>query len=280
MKAGISGFAWTAHFEERHVGLVAEARALGFAAFEIPMFDPAALPVRSLRRAFEQERMVCTVCAILPEGINPISPDAATRRRSAEHLARCVETAAEMGATLMGGPLYGPIGYLPAHRPTADEWQYAVEAFQTLGDLLEATGMTLALEPVNRAETFFLRTAREALALVEAIGDARIGVTIDTFHANIEERNVAAAVESAGRYLKHMHLSENTRGLLGSGHVDFPGIVTALRAVEYEGLLMIEGFGYDAAEPLAPGALWADPAVSPRRLAEEGLRFVRGLAGS
>jgi D-psicose/D-tagatose/L-ribulose 3-epimerase len=277
MKIGVSAFAWTAKFTESHVSLLPQVREYGFEGFEIPMFVPGDLPVAALRKAFAANDLECTVCAILPAGINPISADAPTRARSLEHLKQCVETAAELGAHLLGGPLYAPIGYLPGHRPSRDERAWAVEAFRSLAELLDQHAITLSIEPVNRSETFFLRTALEAKALCEAIGHPRIGVTIDTFHANIEEKSIPAAIDDLGPHLKHLHASENDRGKLGSGHIDFAGIAKALRRIGYGGYLMIEGFGYDPAEASAPGALWADGDVSPRDLAVEGRDFVQAL---
>ena len=258
MKIGVSAFAWTAKFTESHVSLLHQIREYGFEGFEIPMFVPGDLPVASLRKAYRANDLECTVCAILPPGINPLSADAATRARSLEHLKQCVETAAELGAHLLGGPLYAPIGYLPGHRPSHDERTWAVEAFQSLGELLDRHAITLSIEPVNRSETFFLRTAHEAKALCEAIGHPRIGVTIDTFHANIEEKSIPAAIDHLGPHLKHLHASENDRGKLGLGHIDFVAIVQALGRIGYGGYLMIEGFGYDPDEASAPGALWAE----------------------
>jgi D-psicose/D-tagatose/L-ribulose 3-epimerase len=100
----------------------------------------------------------CTLCSILPVGINPFSPELAVRQRSRDHLVRCIETAAEMGVHLLGGPLFAPIGYLPGHRPTDDEWSWEVDLFQSVGDLLKVNDITLSIEPVNRSETFFLPT--------------------------------------------------------------------------------------------------------------------------
>lgn len=277
MKLGISAFAWTAKFDRSHLRLVPVVKEMGFSAFEIAMFDPADLAVAEIRRAFESNDLACTVCAILPSGINPISPDAATRAQAVRHLRCCIHTASELGARLIGGPLYAPIGYLPDHRPRRDEWDWAVEAFQAIGETLDACDVTLSLEPVNRSETFFLRTAKEARSLCEAIGHPRIGVTIDTFHANIEERNVAEAVTSLGPWLKHLHASENDRSLLGKGHVDFPAILSALQKFGYDGYLMIEGFGYSARETTGPGFLWADLSVSPEELASQGARYLRDL---
>jgi len=277
MKIGVSAFAWTAQFEPRHLELLPVVRAMGLEAFEIPLFDPAKLAATEIRRAFAAQDLECTVCAILPDGINPISPDAAVRARSLQHLTTCVETAAACGAKILGGPLFAPIGYLPPHRPTQDEWHWAVEAFQSLGPVLDALDVTLSIEPVNRAETFFLRTAKEAQALCKAVGHPRVGVTIDTFHANIEEKKIADAVHLLGPLLKHVHASENDRGVLGEGHVDFLSLIAALQATGYAGLLMIEGFGYLPQTQNAPGFLWADRNVAPEDVARKSAQYLRTL---
>jgi D-psicose/D-tagatose/L-ribulose 3-epimerase len=250
---------------------------MGLSGVEIPMFDPSLLPVESIRDAFQANGLECTVCAILPKSINPISPDAGVRQKAIEHLTRCVEAAAAMGAKLLGGPLFAPIGYLPRHRPRQVELSWATTAFQALSNVLDANDMVLSLEPVNRSETFFLRTAAEAKQLCELIGNPRIGVTIDTFHANIEERNIASAVLSLGSHLKHIHASENDRGPLGRGHVPFAEIFNALKAISYDGFLMIEGFGYSAKEKNAPGNLWASTDVSPETLAMESAQYLNNV---
>lgn len=277
MKLGVSAFAWTAKFGRSHLRLIPLVKEMGFSGFEIAMFDPADLAVDDLRRTFAASDLECTVCAILPPRINPISLDPTVRKNSVQHLVGCIETTSAVGAKLLGGPVYAPIGYLPEHRPTNDEWAWAVEAFQSVGDILDSYDVTLSIEPVNRSETFFLRSAKEAKALCEAIGHPRIGVTIDSFHANIEERNIADAVTLLGPQLKHFHASENDRGPLGEGHVDFRGIVTALKKIRYNGYLMIEGFGYSPQELNGPGTLWADISVSPEEIASTGARFLNFL---
>jgi len=277
MKLGVSAFAWAGKMEPWLLDLLPAIRDLGMDGFEIPMFDPALLPAVEIRSAYERSNLECTVCAILPAGINPISPDAGVRKRALLHLKQCVEMTAGLGAKLLVGPLYAPIGYFTGHRPTADEWQWAAEAFQSIGETLDACDVTLSIEPVNRSETYFLRTAAEALALCQAVGHPRVGVTIDTFHANIEEKNQAAAVLSLRDRLRHMHMSENDRSLLGQGHVDFPGIVEALRAIGYQGYLMIEGFGFLSEVKDGPGTLWAERNVSPMDIASQGAAYLRSL---
>lgn len=277
MKFGISGFAWTSRFEERHLRLAATAKEMGFDGFEVAMFEPNELAIPQIRRAFEEAGLDVTVCSILPKGINPISPDASVREKSIAHLIRCVEATSELGSHLIGGPLYAPIGYLPEHRPTDREWDWAVEAFQAVGAALDRFDVDLCIEPVNRSETFFIRTAEEAKRLCEAVGHPRIGVTIDTFHANIEEQGIAQAMAQLGPHLKHVHVSENDRGIVGTGHIDFQSILATLNKNHYAGYLMIEGFGFSPAEQFGPGVLWADKNVSPERLASSSANYLRSL---
>lgn len=277
MKIGVSAFAWTTRVTNTHTRLLPALREHGLDGFEIPMFDPSDLDAREWRRAFEANDLACTVCAILPSAINPISPDASIRARSFGHLVQCIETAVEAGATLIGGPLFAPIGYLPGRRRTRDEWNWAIECFQALGTTLDASNITLSIEPVNRSETFFLNTVADAKTFCEAINHPRVGITMDTFHANIEEKSLPSAIDLAGKHLKHVHVSENDRGLLGSGHTDLHGIVATLKQIEYDEFLMIEGFGYSADEPASLGVLWADVNVSPEDIAFQGADYLRGL---
>lgn len=277
MKIGVSAFAWTGQISTQHLALLPQLKEMGIDAFEIPMVDPRNLQTKDIRAAFDASGVACTVCALLPQDMNPISPDPSIRQAAITHLKRCIHTAAEMGASLLGGPLFAPIGYLPAHRPTGDEWLWAAEAFVRLqGDLNDA-GLTLSIEPVNRSETFFLRTASDAVQLCDSVGDPKIGITIDTFHANIEELSIPGAIHTAHRHLKHIHLSESDRGPLGRGHIRFDQVVSALCDIRYDGYLMIEGFGYNEMEVTAPGWLWADKSVSPYALLQDSLRHLHAL---
>ena len=277
MKLGVSAFAWTSHFGVSHLELLPLIAELGLQGVEIPMFDPGALQVNRIREACELNGLTCTVCAILPNAYNPISPEREARLKATQHLKRCIEATAEMGAKLLGGPLFAPIGYLPEHRPTNDEWSWATEVFQSLGDSLGAYDLTLSIEPVNRSETFFLRTAEEGSRLCELIGNPQIGVTIDTFHANIEEQSIIGAIRRLGHRLKHIHASENDRGPLGRGHIPFPEIVNALQSLQFDGFVMIEGFGYSPREKNSPGYLWAHPDVSPEIFVSESVRFLKRM---
>lgn len=277
MKLGASAFNWTRTFDAGNYHLLPRLREAGFAALEIPIFDPSTIATTTLRRLLEKNDLDCTTCAILTGNINPVSGDAHQRKQARAHLAHCIETTAALGGRLLGGPLYAPINYLPGRLRSHDEWNWAVECFQSLGDLLNAHNITLALEPVNRSETYFLTTSAETARLCKEVDHPDIGVLIDTFHANIEEKSIPATISGLGTCLKHLHISENDRGVLGSGHVDFPRIMQALQSISYDGYLMIEGLGYIPPEKNVPDFMWRRPDETGDDIVFLGAAFLRAL---
>lgn len=280
MKIAVNALIWTTEFDERSYWLLPKLKEQGFDGFEIAVFQPAKVNTASIRRALEEHGLDCKVCAILPQGLSPISEDAAVREKTKQHLLDCISVSAELGSTLMGGPIYAPIGYLPGRRRTDTEWKWVAEMLSSLTPRLDACGVDLAVEPLNRFETYFLNTAHDACLLCKQVGHDRVGVLMDTFHTNIEEKDVAAAFLGTGPNLKHVHACENDRGIPGSGHVDFRGIVQALGEMRYSGWITIESFGYTHKELAAAAAIWRDLAPSPEAIAFEGLRFLRQITGA
>ena len=280
MKFAVNALIWTTEFDQRSFSLLPRLRECGFDGFEVPIFQPANVPAKEIRQALSASNLECTVCSILPAGMNPISDGSDIRRRTRQHLVDSVKVTADLGSTLMGGPIYSPVGHLPGRRRTSDEWRWAVECFQSLGDALQDNGVTLALEPLNRFETYFLNTAADAVALCSEINHPSIGVLLDTFHTNIEEKDVAAAFLKTGNKLKHIHACENDRGIPGTGHVDFAGIAAALKGIAYDGWITIESFGYSHKELAAAAAIWRDLAPTPEAVAFDGLPFLRSVMQS
>jgi D-psicose/D-tagatose/L-ribulose 3-epimerase len=278
VKFGVNTFIWAAGVDRALLGLLPSIKQHGFDGVELPLIRPAEFPVADVRRAVEQNQLACTFCSVLPQGLSAISDDAGVRRKTRAHLAECARVAAEAGGNILAGPLYSPVGYLPGRRRTEDEWKWAVECYQSLGGILQACGVTVAVEPLNRFETYFLNTAADALKLAAEIDHPNVGVLFDTFHANIEEKDVAQALRSVAPRLKHVHACENDRGIPGTGHTDWPGVFRVLEELRYDGWLTIESFGFTLGDLSAAASIWRDLAPSAEDIAFKGLDFLqRGL---
>jgi len=280
MKFGVNTFIWTANFDRSHLPLLPQLKAGGFDGVEVPLFRPAEFATADIAKGLAENGLECTICSVLTGGLSVISDDAAVRRKTRIHMEECVKTAAEVGAKIMAGPLYSPVGYLPGRRRTADEWKWAVDCYQSLGPVLQQYGVTIAIEPLNRFETYFLNTAQDAAALCDQIGHPNVGVLFDTFHANIEEKDIAQGYRTVGRHLKHVHTCENDRGIPGTGHVEWKSVFQALHDLKYDGWLTIESFGFALGELSAAASIWRDIAPTPESIAYEGVKFLRKSVNS
>lgn len=268
---------WTTHISERHSPLFSCVREWGFDGVELFLSpsEPSSIP--SVRRTLGEIGLECTTCSVLPREANLIDADAQVRARGVEFLKQCVERTAELGAKLICGPLYAGLGVMTGRRRTRDEWKWAVEGLQVAGQRASKLGVTLCVEPLNRFETYFLNTLTDAAQLVHDVGQPNVLIHFDTFHANIEERHPADSLRAVTKELGHVHISENDRGIPGTGHNDWRGILTALKENGYDGWMTIESFAQPESELAAAAAIWRDLTTSGDELAREGLRFIKAL---
>lgn len=274
MKFGVNTFIWSAEFDRSNVPLLPLIKEAGFDGVEVPVLHPESFDASGTRKHLEAYALECNVCTALTKGLSVISEDADVRRKTRLHLRNIIEAAAEVGAEIVAGPIYSPVGYFSGGRRTVEEWKRAVEGLQSLGDVLAENSVTMAIEPLNRFETYFLNTAADAAALATQIDHPNIGILFDTFHANIEEKDVANGYRTVGEHLKHVHTCENDRGIPGSGHVDWKSVFQALRDLRYDGWLTIESFGFALGDMSAAAAIWRDIEVTPDSIAFEGIKFL------
>lgn len=277
MKVGVNTLLWTAGFTEPHLGLIGKAKSLGMDLIEMATFDFASFPAAAARRELDAQQMPGVMCSALVAGMSLATDDAALRAQSLDFLRAGIRTTAEAGLDLLVGPFCSAVGFLPGRRRTDDEWKRCVDGLQQLGRTCDEYNVRLAVEPLNRFETFFLNTAADAKRLCDEVAHAKIGILYDTFHANIEEKNQAAAIATVGSHVFHVHTCENDRGIPGSGPIDWPGVIGALKSIGYAGPLVIESFGPGIKEIAAAACIWRDLAPSPDDIPVQGAANLRRL---
>ena len=275
MKFGLNTLLYSAQFTADDLPLVDKVAALGYDGVEVPFIDLDSLDPAATRRALEAAGMGATACAVLVPGTSLISDDAAERAAGVERLRRCVALAAEMGAEAVVGPLYAPVGQLAGRGRTEEEWKRAVEGLRAAAEAAAEAGIFLAIEPLNRFETYFLNTAGDALALCREVGHPALKVQLDTFHANIEENDTAAAIRMLGDHLGHFHASESNRGTPGTGQVHWDAALGALRESGYDGWVTIESFATGIVDLCRAACIWRPIYESADQLARQGLAFLR-----
>jgi D-psicose/D-tagatose/L-ribulose 3-epimerase len=266
-----------ADFDESHLPLLLRIRAAGFDGVEAIMYKGRNFAVDAFRKGLAETGMECTICSVMVDGLSLISEDAAIRTKAVEQLRENIAVTAQAGAKIIAGPLYSPVGYLSGTRRTADEWKRGVDCWQQLGPWLAQHDVTAAIEPLNRFETYFLNTAADAARFCDEVGHPNVGILFDTFHSNIEEKNIADGLRKVAPHLKHIHTCENDRGTPGSGHVEWESVFEAIRGIGYDGWLTIESFCSTLPEIAAATAVWRDLAATPDAVAFDGIWFLKKM---
>ncbi|MEZ5401626.1 MAG: sugar phosphate isomerase/epimerase family protein [Bryobacteraceae bacterium] len=280
MKIGVNTLLWTAAFDRPNLPLIGELKGRGFDAIEIARFDwagVAAALAPEIRREAEAQGIGVIACSAFTSSECCFATgSAAARQAGTEFLERAIDATAAMGANLLVGPFHGPVGYLAGRRRNAAEWSHMVDSLRAAGDYAHAAGVRIAIEPLNRFETYVMNTAADAARLCDEVAHPAIGILYDTFHANIEEKSQGEGLTAAGGHLFHVHTCENDRGAPGSGHVEWEEVVARLKAMNYDGYLVIESFGFAIKEIAAAACIWRDLAPTPETIAWDGLKFLRG----
>jgi D-psicose/D-tagatose/L-ribulose 3-epimerase len=118
----------------------------------------------------------------------------------------------------------------------------SIGSLRRVAPLAEALGVVLNVEVVNRFEQYLLNTSAEAIAYVREVDSPNVRLMLDTFHLNIEEDQIGAAIVAAGDLLGHFHIGEANRMPPGRGHMPWNEVVSALRQINYQGAIVMEPF--------------------------------------
>ncbi len=131
------------------------------------------------------------------------------------------------------------VGKLIADAGAEKEWNWAVQSLKQCYEHGMKEGVRLAIEPLNRFETYFVSRSDQALALAEAVGPT-CGVCLDAFHMNIEEKDMFQSIRNAAPRLNDFHVADNNRMACGMGALDWAKIIGTLKEVGYDGALTVE----------------------------------------
>jgi len=279
IRYGINTFLFASPFRTRDLPFLEKARAMGFDLVEIPIEGEKDLDYGKAAEAYRRNGLQSSICAVMGAKRDPSHPDPAVQKGAIAYMRHCIDAAVTLGAPLVAGPLYAAVGRTWQSTPSQRERDLArcARNLKVVARYAEDKGVQLALEPLNRFETSFVNLTEQAIELADRIGSPAVKLMMDTFHANIEEKSLAAAIALAGRRLVHLHANENDRGTPGSGHVAWSEIGPALKQVGFDGALVIESFSTSVKQIARAAAVWRPLASSADELATGGLAFLKKL---
>ena len=278
MKYGMNLLLWTGELNDGLMGVLESLKNIGYDGVELPLFN-LELDYAAWGKRLDDLGLERTAVTIRTAEDNPISPDAAVRAKGVAATKQALDCCAAAGATHLVGPFHSALGLFSGKGPTDDEWKWGVESMQQVAQHADTVGVTLGVECLNRFETYLLNTHADSARFARDVNHQRCRVMYDTFHANIEEKNIAEAIRSCGDVLCHVHISENDRSTPGAGNVRWDENFDALKEVGYEGWLMIEAFGLALPEIAEATKIWRRMFESEEQLARDGLAFMKQEVG-
>jgi D-psicose/D-tagatose/L-ribulose 3-epimerase len=211
----------------------------------------------AIAKAFSEFAMTPVNAAGCAPDADVSSLDAGVRARGLERLRHALRLARDMGSSHVGGVLYSALRKYE-HAATAEHWRHAADGVAIIGEEARRMGIRLALEIVNRYESNLINTVAQALDFLAAVDCDNVWLHLDTFHMNIEEADLRAALAAALPRLVYFELDQNHRGLLRPGLVDFAPLLADLAASGFAGIVGVETFSrYNLAADHADAlAIW------------------------
>jgi D-psicose/D-tagatose/L-ribulose 3-epimerase len=280
VKLGMNMLLWSTDVSGSEFDPVfAMLREAGFAGVEIPIFDREIDTYAQLRARLDALGLEALAVSARGGDDNPISADPAVRAEAVAAMKANLDSAAALGAPLICGPLAAPLAVFSGTSPTDEEKRRSIAYLEEVAPYAEERGVTIALEYLNRFEMYLTNTAADLAELVRAVGHPRIRMMYDTFHAHIEEKDPATALRECADVLVHIHLSENDRSTPGTGQIAWAGTFETIRAIGYDGWVVIEAFGDSLPELAGATKIWRRMFESEEQLARDGAAFVRNGLG-
>ena len=276
MKTGMNLLLWTTEVREEHDPILEKIKAIGFDSVEVPIFETADIkPYERLGKKLKELGLAATAVTVMGPATNPISPDPAIRAAAVAYLDRVLELGAAFGCEVLAGPTHSAIGVFSGEGPTVEEFHHGVETLRLGAEKAEKYGIKIAVEYLNRFENYFLTTAADTAKFVRAVDHPHLKMMYDSFHSHIEEKDQRAAIASCAAETIHFHVSENDRGIPGTGQVDWEGYWAGMKASGFDGYATIEAFGRALPAIAAATKVWRDLFPDSFALCEEGLGFIK-----
>lgn len=278
MKYGMNMLLWTSDVTEAHFPLLENLKAWGYDGVELPVFDMQLDKFRAVGKKLDELGLGRTAVTVCTDAENPISPDAGIRRAGLERLQKAVDMCAAAGCTHLCGPIHSALGSFTGKGPTPDEWKWGQETLSRAADYAQKQNVMLVVEYLNRFECYFLTNAADTAKFCREINHPHLRMMYDTFHANIEEKDLATAMRDSFDQVVHVHISENDRSTPGEGHIDWKTTFRMLKELRYDGWLMVEAFGLALPELAAATKIWRRMFPSEEYLAKNALDFMKRMS--
>lgn len=255
-----------------------KVKDLGFDGTEISLFGNSEERINE-NLSFANELGLDIICGTgVTADTDPSSENKDVRKKALEYLNLCVDNVASVDGLALNGVLYAPWQDF-SDVPKKTRWNNAAEVLKKVGSRAKEKNININIEVINRYETDFFNTIEEAVEFLKLVDMDNVKLLVDTFHMNIEEDDIYESLDKNISYVGCVHISENHRGVPGTGHIDWKKIVNILKKNNYEGHLDMETFVESGTEVGKALFIWDEKNRKPFEEAEKGLNYIHSILG-
>jgi D-psicose/D-tagatose/L-ribulose 3-epimerase len=273
IKFGASLLSWVLPSWNAEAGLYAiqKTAGAGFDVLEILLPPSMEIDTNTVKKQLKDHQIQALCSFNLPKDCHiPFYPE-----KAYDILKAALNKASELESPILAGVLHSSIGVFSGAVKTNSENETVCQVFSSIATYAEKLGIVLCLEPVNRYESYVCTNALDVLELIKQVDAPSLALHLDTFHMNIEEDNFRDPVIHAGLLLKHLHITESSRGMPGEGNVDWDALFNALAEIKYEGALVLENFSTSIHGMAERVSLWHPSRHDADQLAIGSLAFMK-----
>jgi sugar phosphate isomerase/epimerase len=211
----------------------------GYDTIEL-LADPERFDADEVNRLQARHRLkAASLCMLYGPATDVVSADPEIRAAARRYILTMLDEASKCGVEIVPITPTACMKIVP-EAPREQEWEWARATIRAAAEAGQQRGIRIVIEPWNRYETYLINRIEQAVQMVRDVDHPNVGIKGDLFHMNIEERDIADAIRTAGPLLWHLDVADSTRAAPGVGHTDMVAVGRALRAIGFGGILNFE----------------------------------------
>ena len=232
---------------------------LGYEGIEIMADTPHAFPpdltnldIDSIRGALERYNLaVSNINAFMLHAIGDtwrpswIERDLSQRRKRINHTENCIDLAAKLGVSTISTEPGGPL----LENMTYDEGNTIFrQGLLEIKEQARETGVRVLIEP---EPDLLIENSSQFVEFFKGLDADIFGLNFDIGHFFCVNEDPAELVAELQDYIYHFHLEDIAASrkhhhlMPGEGAIDLPGVLKAIKGINYQGFVTVELYPYE-----------------------------------
>lgn len=268
---------WTGNVSKADLELLPAIKNMGYDGVELPISEFDVGLHKEFCKRLNDIGLAATISMALPKNASFISEDKSMRQAAITHMKNLIDAANIIGTDMIMGPFYQPLGVFSGNGATEKEKDFCVQSHKEVAEYAGKCGVNLAMEVLNRFECYMFNTIEQGVMHIKKVNHPNLKLAYDTFHANIEEAKPIDTIKNNFQFISHVHISENNRGIVGSGHNPIAETLSAFKSCGYDSWFTVEMFGSPIKELAAATCCWRKFFDDPLLAAKKSIDYLKNI---